>query len=51
VSDDVEDKLVFPLAAKFLTPSEKSAIAQEMAARREVEAVWASLPSPPLRNL
>jgi hemerythrin-like domain-containing protein len=36
---DVEDSLVFPLAARMLSNAEKIAIAQEMAARRKVRVV------------
>jgi hypothetical protein len=32
----VEDSTVFPLAARLLSEAEKSAIAEEMAARRKV---------------
>ena len=32
----VEDKLVFPLAARLLTPAEKAGIAAEMAVRRDL---------------
>ncbi len=35
----VEDELVFPLAARMLSGAEKSAIAKEMASRREVRLV------------
>jgi hemerythrin-like domain-containing protein len=35
----VEDELVFPLAARMLSGAEKSAIAKEMASRREVKLV------------
>ncbi len=34
---DMEDKVVFPLAARMLTDEDKSAIAGEMAARRQVK--------------
>ena len=34
-----EDQLIFPLAAKLLSPNEKAAIAQEMARRRNVQPV------------
>ena len=32
----IEDELVFPLAARLLSPDDKAAIAAEMAARRKV---------------
>ena len=35
----VEDELVFPLAARVLSDAEKSAIAEEMAGRRQVQVV------------
>ena len=34
---DIEDSLVFPLAARLLAASDKAAIANEMAARRQVK--------------
>jgi hemerythrin-like domain-containing protein len=36
---DVEDSMVFPLAARMLSNTEKIAIAEEMAARRKVRVV------------
>jgi hemerythrin-like domain-containing protein len=36
---DIEDNLVFPLAARLLSPGDKAAIADEMAARREIRMV------------
>jgi len=36
---DVEDSMVFPLAARMLSNAEKIAIAEEMAARRKVRVV------------
>ena len=35
----IEDELVFPLAARLLSSTEKAAIADEMAARRKVRLV------------
>lgn len=35
----IEDDVVFPLAARLLSPSEKAAIANEMAARRKVKSM------------
>jgi hemerythrin-like domain-containing protein len=32
----IEDDLVFPMAARLLSPADKAAIAAEMAARRKV---------------
>jgi hemerythrin-like domain-containing protein len=42
----VEDSTVFPLAARLLNESEKSAIAQEMAARRKVPLLGIDVPKP-----
>ena len=42
----VEDSMVFPLAARLLTESDKSAIAQEMAGRRKVPLVGIDDPKP-----
>jgi hemerythrin-like domain-containing protein len=42
----VEDSMVFPLAARLLNESEKSAIAQEMAARRKVPLLGIDAPKP-----
>jgi hemerythrin-like domain-containing protein len=42
----VEDLTVFPLAARLLNESEKSAIAQEMAARRKVPLLGIDAPKP-----
>ena len=36
---NVEDNLVFPLAARLLSPADKAAMADEMAARRELRIV------------
>jgi hemerythrin-like domain-containing protein len=36
---NVEDELVFPLAARLLSDADKSAIADEMATRRKVRLV------------
>ena len=33
---DIEDNLVFPLAARLLSPTDRAAIADEMAARRQL---------------
>jgi hemerythrin-like domain-containing protein len=38
----IEDALVFPLAARLLSSSEKAAIADEMAARRKVKMITAN---------
>jgi len=38
----IEDELVFPLAARLLSSAEKAAIADEMAARREVKMITAN---------
>lgn len=42
----VEDSMVFPLAARLLNESQKSAIAQEMAARRKVPLLGIDAPKP-----
>jgi len=42
----VEDFTVFPLAARLLSDSDKSAIAQEMAARRKVPLLGIDAPKP-----
>jgi hemerythrin-like domain-containing protein len=42
----VEDSTVFPLAARLLSDNEKSAIAQEMAARRKVPLLGIDAPKP-----
>jgi hemerythrin-like domain-containing protein len=39
---NIEDELVFPLAARLLSSTEKAAIADEMAARREVKMITAN---------
>jgi hemerythrin-like domain-containing protein len=36
---EIEDNLVFPLAARLLSPTDKLTIANEMAARRELRLV------------
>ncbi len=36
---ELEDKVVFPLAARVLTPAEKAEIGREMAARRKIPAL------------
>ncbi|MGB8060742.1 MAG: hemerythrin domain-containing protein [Candidatus Sulfotelmatobacter sp.] len=38
----IEDELVFPLAARLLSSAEKAAIADEMAARREMKMITAN---------
>lgn len=40
---DIEDALIFPLAARLLSSTEKAAIADEMAARRHVKMVGTNM--------